>query len=231
MSVINAGVTATGGSSGLSPGKIIGLQAGLGATGGVIQTALSHLLNMRSWRKQNEYNLPSAQMQRLKDAGLNPNLVYGKGTSTLASQPSATSVGDFRPPNIANVLQTYQDMKVKQAQVNNINAQTGLALERKLIEGYKRNQLGLQTALLNRRINTLAKYGEGDKALEYQLQYYERRNRIAEQNADNLEKGLAPGASSFERGIINLFDQVFDGFFKKLTGGYLNPTDIKMPSW
>ena len=33
------------------------------------------------WNRNNEYNTPLAQMQRLKDAGLNPNLMYGQGTT------------------------------------------------------------------------------------------------------------------------------------------------------
>lgn len=46
------------------------------------------------WRMNNEYNIPSNQMQRLKDAGLNPNLVYGNGTvvgnsSSMPSVPNA----------------------------------------------------------------------------------------------------------------------------------------------
>lgn len=48
----------------------------------------------RFWSIQNEYNLPSNQMSRLKAAGLNPNLVYGSGTSTVAgdiSRPSPQS--------------------------------------------------------------------------------------------------------------------------------------------
>jgi len=32
------------------------------------------------WKMQNEYNSPLNQMKRLKEAGLNPNLMYGKGT-------------------------------------------------------------------------------------------------------------------------------------------------------
>ena len=38
-----------------------------------------HQLNM--WRLQNEYNLPANRMQRLRDAGLNPNLVATQGAS------------------------------------------------------------------------------------------------------------------------------------------------------
>lgn len=46
--------------------------------------------NRENWRMQNEYNLPSAQMQRLKDAGLNPLLMYGSGgVSNTATSPAA----------------------------------------------------------------------------------------------------------------------------------------------
>lgn len=36
------------------------------------------------WKMQNEYNKPINQMERLKEAGLNPNLVYGGGATTTA---------------------------------------------------------------------------------------------------------------------------------------------------
>lgn len=46
--------------------------------------------NLAQWNRDNEYNLPINQMMRLKEAGLNPNLVYGSGASTLAaSSPKA----------------------------------------------------------------------------------------------------------------------------------------------
>lgn len=33
---------------------------------------------LTDWDKQNKYNSPSQQMQRYKEAGLNPNLIYGQ---------------------------------------------------------------------------------------------------------------------------------------------------------
>lgn len=36
--------------------------------------------NLDMWNKTNAYNSPAAQMARLSEAGLNPNLVYGHGT-------------------------------------------------------------------------------------------------------------------------------------------------------
>lgn len=37
--------------------------------------------NIKFWEMENQYNSPIMQMQRLKDAGLNPNLVYGTGAN------------------------------------------------------------------------------------------------------------------------------------------------------
>lgn len=46
---------------------------------------------MAMWEANNAYNTPAEQMKRLREAGLNPNLVYGGGsathTATMASAP------------------------------------------------------------------------------------------------------------------------------------------------
>lgn len=39
----------------------------------------------KMWHLNNEYNLPVNQIQRFQDAGLNPALAYGEGTSSLSS--------------------------------------------------------------------------------------------------------------------------------------------------
>ncbi|UPW40827.1 DNA pilot protein [Sigmofec virus UA08Rod_6581] len=45
--------------------------------------------NLEMWNRNNEYNTPSAQMQRYQEAGLNPNLIYGSG-SAIAGNSSST---------------------------------------------------------------------------------------------------------------------------------------------
>lgn len=47
----------------------------------------------KNWQMENEYNLPSAQRQRLEDANLNPYLMYGEGAAGLTSQGSIGSPG------------------------------------------------------------------------------------------------------------------------------------------
>lgn len=44
---------------------------------------------LADWNRQNEYNSPAAQMQRFKDAGLSPHLIYGQ-TNTASPVRSNT---------------------------------------------------------------------------------------------------------------------------------------------
>lgn len=53
--------------------------------------------NIDMWNRQNEYNSPLQQMNRLKEAGLNPNLMYSQGTvgnASSAPQMSAPNAPD-----------------------------------------------------------------------------------------------------------------------------------------
>lgn len=51
--------------------------------------------NLDFWQMQNEYNAPIQQIQRYKDAGLNPALMYGGATAGNASQIQAPSKPEY----------------------------------------------------------------------------------------------------------------------------------------
>ena len=48
---------------------------------------------MKAWSLANDYNSPVSQMERLKLAGLNPNLVYGSGSVAGNTTSSPALVG------------------------------------------------------------------------------------------------------------------------------------------
>lgn len=83
------------------------------------------------WNRQNEYNSPSAQMSRFKEAGLNPNLIYGQGSSGNATQlpkySAPTVEYKYRPLELDTVMSNlgaYMDLQTRSAQVDNIKAMT-----------------------------------------------------------------------------------------------------------
>ena len=83
--------------------------------------------NKSMWDEINQYNHPIQQMARLKEAGLNPNLIYGSSPGSAVGNAGQIHPGkapeqpysDFISPAIA----LGQDVTVKQAQSNNLKSQ------------------------------------------------------------------------------------------------------------
>lgn len=101
----------------------------------------SYAKDKEMWDAANEYNSPSEQMKRLKDAGLNPNLIYGTGSVVGNTSTQTPKYQQHDPqykhtpvelPNVAGILQQFQDLKIKGAQVDNLTAET----RRKEIENF-----------------------------------------------------------------------------------------------
>lgn len=114
-------------------GAALDLASGLFNTG--IQYATSkklmdyqNKLNIQNWHMANEYNSPTAQMERYKAAGLNPNLVYGSLGQTAAGNLSSPSSSGVNPrTNFSGSVTSYMlaaaQAKNLQLQNKNIEAQ------------------------------------------------------------------------------------------------------------
>lgn len=110
------------------------------------------------WRQANEYNLPQNQMQRLKDAGLNPNMVYGSQSVTGNTvQPTLPKYNAPRMEAVHNLnygvgdaamnaLSQYQSLQANQAQVNNVKAMTDNIVAKTITEGLTQSQIAQSTA-------------------------------------------------------------------------------------
>jgi len=73
----------------------------------------------------NWYNSPDQQMQRFEEAGLNPNLIYGKGTPGVQSTPVKSSVPEGKFPTVGKInldplteLNKYQNFRKLKAQTD-----------------------------------------------------------------------------------------------------------------
>lgn len=79
-------------------------------------------LNKQMWDLNNEYNLPTNQVERLKAAGLNPNLVYGNGANTVSPLPSGVGTSGLRAhtgfSNVAAAgINTYLQSKLNDSTI------------------------------------------------------------------------------------------------------------------
>lgn len=171
MAAAGGTAAATGAAAGgttlasLAPSLISGgasLLGGLinaGSTSSANQSQLSYSKEMyekqradalADWNMQNTYNSPSAQMARFKEAGLNPNLIYGQMSNSPVVRSSSPQSYNPTPPQIdlggaANMALTqYYDTKLKSAQIDNLKEQNVLMKQDSLIKMYEGISKNLQ---------------------------------------------------------------------------------------
>ena len=126
--------------------------------------------NLEQWQRENYYNSPAAQMYRLRQAGLNPDLMYGQGTTgNSAGSPEMTSGASSEPQDMASLLskrslgqtlsmsiEREQQRRMTEAQIEAIKANTkkteeetaGVSLDNLIKEGTKDNVIKLSSVTL-----------------------------------------------------------------------------------
>lgn len=105
-------------------------------------TYLQRQWALQDWERQNEYNSPLAQMTRLKQAGLNPNLVYGNGANAEAPPIRSSQVENWRgeAPQFdlgsvaGDMISTLYDVQLKKQTVDNLKAQNAVAVQEALLK-------------------------------------------------------------------------------------------------
>lgn len=108
--------------------------------------------NLEQWNRENEYNTPSAQLARLKNAGLNPNLIYGNGSAvtTSASSPRASGA-QFQNENtglsqgVSGALALAMNVLMQQQEMNKVSAQSDLLREQKELAILNQNYVSANT--------------------------------------------------------------------------------------
>lgn len=85
--------------------------------------------NLQMWNLANAYNDPAAQMERLQNAGLNPNLVYGGGNVTGNTSGSTPT---YERPNAGYTDRSIQRQQLAMAMKDHQQRITNQAIENDL---------------------------------------------------------------------------------------------------
>lgn len=133
------------------------------------------------WNRQNEYNSPVQQMARLRQAKLNPNLIYGNGGASVNASPMRGSEFHDTPrqrPDLSGLEQagiSYLDSKMKIASLDNLRAQNTVINEQAAYIKAQRLSLDVKNENLTAGTNltkiiTELKQGTLSSDLEYRKQ-------------------------------------------------------------
>lgn len=135
------------------------------------------------WDKVNKYNNPIEQMERLKGAGLNPNLIYGSspGSAVGNAQSIATGKqlqGQAPQYQMDNPINSFMNTKVQQAQSNNLKADAHLKTTQAIKAGKDAGISGITLDYLEKTL----KPREALQHIELEIKTLDR----------DLKKGMKP---------------------------------------
>ena len=211
------GASHTSSSTGGKSGILSGLGAVLGGpVGGLVGSLASSLLgnrgakrrqqladqqNIKFWNMQNAYNTPKQQMARLKDAGLNPNLIYGSNANTGVA--GSVSPSKASPYNIQNPVPSAVQTALMGAQIQNLNSVT----EKNRAETEK--TLGLTPSLIgrsNKQLEILVeqKFQASVKSGQITSQEMAKtKDLMAKANTSVITEGYQRAYTKFKKGLIS----------------------------
>lgn len=200
--------------------------------------------NLENWHMQNAYNTPEAQMKRFKDAGLNPNLIYGQGNAGNASEIKGYQAPrmeyNYKPSfDPLNVISAFQNFQLQRAQIDNVKADTelksanaqyrsesmkdalDLLYERRLITSQQREKMATELGWYNADIGWTPQR-KGQQLLESQLTARQENIKRTRQDTERLfyDTKMKEAMSNFYD--INFWSKIAQGFGLKLPSMNLN---------
>ena len=171
-------------------------------------------------------------MQRLKDAGLNPNLIYGSSPGSAVGNAGAIPAGQAPEYSLTNPVTGFMNTKVQQAQTNNLKADVLLKATQSLKTANEAGIKGKELEIINATSDELI----GSQKLDYAIKgvqydvakglaphqianamYVAEKNKLA---AILLEKDLEMTAAGYYKG--NTMGTIFKSVFNL---DMTNPTD------
>jgi hypothetical protein len=107
---------------------------------------------LQDYATMNEYNSPRAQMARFKEAGLNPNLIYGQQNEGATVRSTDQAKWNPESPNFdlgsaaSAGLSAYNDTRMRDAQIDLIAKQGAVQVQEAMLKAASTAQTAAQTA-------------------------------------------------------------------------------------
>jgi hypothetical protein len=159
--------------------------------------ARAHDLNM--WDKTNAYNDPKSQMERLRNAGLNPNMVYGGSSGQTAG--TANALPGAKAPDynmdIGKPMQDYITFKNTEAQTDNHRAQFKVINEEANLKNaqymHELDKIDLTKMSTKERAAAISKINQEKQLALSRTQGQNYNNEISKYQASWAKYGLQKG--------------------------------------
>lgn len=163
------------------------------------QNKKSRQFQEKMFDKTNKYNAPISQMERLQQAGLNPNLVYGGSSGQTAGTATQPAKPDFNTPDYGQIGE--QTMQGSMNYINSKNIQSGTEVNEERAEQIRQDTINAGLEQVNKTINN------SKQALDYKTKkrLFTNTVKMAEERLNNLsvDTGYKSGKNAREERVTD----------------------------
>lgn len=153
--------------------------------------------NVEQWERENAYNDPQAQLDRMRKAGINPDLAVGGGyQNTAASSPAmtagaASTAQDMsvlgQRPTLGQAIQSALHDSMLGAQIDNIKANTEkIRNESSILESDAKFRDAINQGTLDMQNSTIQLNNANIKVSDAQISKFRADCRNLDQQTNNL---------------------------------------------
>lgn len=172
-----------------------------------------HSVNVQDWYRENQYNSPVEQMQRLKAAGLNPNLVYQSGNPVGASGSIETSSPQIVPNELgaagSEVSQALIDSYYREQQLEHEESNIMSLIEYREFINEMNSQKTEGQSLDNEKKRESRQYWSESAYFDFLAQKQAYKNSVEQYNKLKAETALTWSQNSYtKQGKLNLEKQL-----------------------
>jgi len=215
------------------------LAAAIGAIGSIASTGLSNRgarkrqrhadkYNRQSWERQNKYNHPLQQMERLKSAGLNPNMIYGNSPGSAVGNAGAQQhASKAAPYSVENpIIPGFQAGQL-QAQTNNLKTLSTLNDAKTLTELEKANLTGTQAKVAKGNMinDILARDLDVKRSTELYVQEQLKTKAMSNKQSGHIARYAAETQKAIAEGNVAKSKTHVEALNAKLAKAGIRPTD------
>jgi hypothetical protein len=183
--------------------------------------------NLKMWHKQNQYNHPLEQMKRLKDAGLNPNMIYGSSPGSATGNAGAVAPGKAPEYKFNNpAIPAFQSQNL-QAQSNNMRSLSTLNDAKTLTELENADLKGTEAKVAKSNMinDILMRDNEAKRSTELYVQEMLKTKAMSNKKSGILARYAAETQKIIAEGNVAQSKVHIEALNAKLAKAGIRPTD------
>lgn len=196
------------------------------------QAEIAYNRSIENWNRTNAYNTPAMQMQRMREAGLNPNLIYGNINNTPAT--NSINYQPIKPDKKFNPLDSDKALKsanfgiqAEQLQLSKVKMEQEIRMNDAVIQNMELRNKNLEQDTTNKELDASLKVLE-TAARKLNIEWTYKPGGLMETDLEAKKEQLRLLSQSIKEKLAQTGEAEARKFWAELKNQYMDEAGINI---